>query len=965
MARSTSKVAIRVDVDSKDLDKLKADLKKSASNLQIMSKAAKENAKNMQKMQAELTKLNAKVAKGNKAVLGWLEGWKGLTARFLFVKHAATQVAHFARVVFNAAKRGAEFADMMAVMRRRVDGFDKVMSDARVATGGMMSDMAMAKSAALMSSFGIDMSRMGEIMSAVTKAAIATGQSADFMLSSFARGVARTSPLVLDNLGVQIALAAAYDEFAQQVGKASGELTKAEQITAVMNKTLSELARTSSDVDLDQTMSAPLQRMEAQMDNVTGEIGQFVASIALWGAELIGLAGPLGKIEETYERLSRAQLHFIRHSRTYSENVTKEFEAALKPLLSNFEKFEKKLAKISTEGGALRAMQNLAPESIKSDIDQWNAYNEVVSTFASEAARDAKRAALGLNGAIAGLHEEYLKTKTIGEFNALIASMPDVMDAGSESAEGVNQSLQELAKRGIEATTAALVGQTAATRESVVELSKANEEMLFYNEVMKAGGSANLMLAEANEAVKKSQKELSETMKRGNIPAGTQLGLQRSLSLALKDQSFWLNVTKSNWRSLIKELSKAGFDLPPFIIEMMGGMKGRRRGGGKAAGPDYLGLAKAKEQLRATKEEGSFLGPKEDLDLLKASNKFRAKELELQFKIDALEEKRSKRRRGLRKADKVSLETLKTQLQVTQEVLLADTERAVQKEATRLVDVALAADAAAGLKPSQFLTEAVGDRKSVFGDLVRDSADMYGMAFEAVEAQIDAIAETRAELFDEFGVSLDSLNPKLSQYEQSLIRQRDLMLDLKEVFGFMGSAIGEMGEQLDFFSGQLQSFSDMEPTAEFLKVREAVGILSQSMNAMAESANAAGMVTGAISGIGKMTASFVEGEREKAWVMAAMQQALAIAAFATLNIPGGIAHQVAAGMFMAIATGAIKTHRPAPPSGSATGAPKSGQAKSVENVVNVHISGLTTISEAELGFQINNALNTAKEHGYV
>ena len=84
-----------------------------------------------------------------------------------------------------------------------------------------------------------------------------------------------------------------------------------------------------------------------------------------------------------------------------------------------------------------------------------------------------------------------------------------------------------------------------------------------------------------------------------------------------------------------------------------------------------------------------------------------------------------------------------------------------------------------------------------------------------------------------------------------------------------------------------------------------------------------------------------------------------------MNIPGGIARQTAAAMFLSIATGAIKTHRPAPASMSAAGAPKSSQAKSVENVVNVHISGLTTISEAELGFQIHNALSTAKEHGYV
>ena len=39
------------------------------------------------------------------------------------------------------------------------------------------------------------------------------------MLDSFARGVARQSPLILDNLGIQISLKEVYDEYAASVGK--------------------------------------------------------------------------------------------------------------------------------------------------------------------------------------------------------------------------------------------------------------------------------------------------------------------------------------------------------------------------------------------------------------------------------------------------------------------------------------------------------------------------------------------------------------------------------------------------------------------------------------------------------------------------------------------------------------------------------------------------------------------------
>ena len=91
---------------------------------------------------------------------------------------------------------------------------------------------------------------------------------------------------------------------------------------------------------------------------------------------------------------------------------------------------------------------------------------------------------------------------------------------------------------------------------------------------------------------------------------------------------------------------------------------------------------------------------------------------------------------------------------------------------------------------------------------------------------------------------------------------------------------------------------------------------------------------------------------------------MAIAAFASQDYIGGAAHTIAAGMFAAIAAGAIKPPTPAT-SGMGKGAGRGGGGSQTETTINVHMSGLTTLTEAEVGAQIYQALGQAQQQGYV
>lgn len=62
----------------------------------------------------------------------------------------------------------------------------------------------------------------------------------NFLFESIARGIKRSSPLILDNLGIVVKLGPAYADFAESVGKTTEELTAEEKQIALLNAVLAQ-----------------------------------------------------------------------------------------------------------------------------------------------------------------------------------------------------------------------------------------------------------------------------------------------------------------------------------------------------------------------------------------------------------------------------------------------------------------------------------------------------------------------------------------------------------------------------------------------------------------------------------------------------------------------------------------------------------------------------------------------------
>lgn len=125
-------------------------------------------------------------------------------------------------------------------------------------------------------------------MEAVGKVAASTGQDVGFLLDSLVTGVGRLSPMILDNLGIQVDLNQAYEDYAASIGKSADELSKQEQQTALMNQVMTKLEENTAGMA---SPSGGMAQLKTAMTNLKDEIGvQLIPVITPFVGKLTELA---------------------------------------------------------------------------------------------------------------------------------------------------------------------------------------------------------------------------------------------------------------------------------------------------------------------------------------------------------------------------------------------------------------------------------------------------------------------------------------------------------------------------------------------------------------------------------------------------------------------------------------------------------------------------------------------------
>ena len=177
------------------------------------------------------------------------------------------------------------------------EGLGGSLEKLRAGSMGMVTDVDLMKSynqaAQLVSKDFAE--TLPDAMGYLSKVAAATGQDMGFMMDSLVKGVGRVSPMILDNLGVQVNLTEATEEWAKANGVAVEEMSKADQQAAVMAKTMELLARNTADMpDVAGSAAQQMAALQTTMKNLSSTLG------VVFLPPLVKIVGKLSELAAEY-----------------------------------------------------------------------------------------------------------------------------------------------------------------------------------------------------------------------------------------------------------------------------------------------------------------------------------------------------------------------------------------------------------------------------------------------------------------------------------------------------------------------------------------------------------------------------------------------------------------------------------------------------------------------------------------
>lgn len=330
------------------------------------------------------------------------------------------------------------------------------------------------------------------------------------------------------------------------------------------------------------------------------------------------------------------------------------------------------------------------------------------------------------------------------------------------------------------------------------------------------------------------------------------------------------------WSSAVDQLEKGTMKFA----------KRKRRGGGGG------GRKAAEEAMRKEIEGGLRLLEiqQEEGARAKVVAEFKRKNLDLEAKYAAILKSKLPQEAAL-----AALEARRLELQDKELAALAkiDAVEDAREDARRERAAARAADAhAANLERSRLIDLGRIDL-ALSGE--KDAKVIIALEFE----------RKRLEIAHDLLEATDSEAEALVRQTEAQIAMTQAMADYnREIERLEGQ---QLADQLrDASSALSRTTSQMAVSSkELAGLTQGTAMAADAWAGYADGTTDVGYaLAGTASAVGVAAQSFMEDERAKAGIAAAMEAAHAVAAYASLNIPAGIAHTVAAGMFTAIAAGA-------------------------------------------------------------
>jgi len=235
-------------------------------------------------------------------------------------------------------------------------GTDDMLAALKRGSAGMITNrdlmVSFNKAASMISTdFAV---RLPDAMGYLGKVSAATGQDMNYMLDSLVMGVGRLSPMILDNLGIQVNLTEANEAYAASMGKTAAELTKSEQQTALMNQVLEKLAvNTASMPDATETAAAKMERFKTALQDTKDSIGAALLPV-------------LGSMMEAFSAIADAVLPLLVN--LFQEHLAPALQSAAEFFMPIIEAVAHWIELVSGGADPLLAFQYIIRDLVPPDV---------------------------------------------------------------------------------------------------------------------------------------------------------------------------------------------------------------------------------------------------------------------------------------------------------------------------------------------------------------------------------------------------------------------------------------------------------------------------------------------------------------------------------------------------------------------------------------------------------------------
>lgn len=252
-------------------DKVRAELEKSG----VSAKEAADQVKVLEKQLADLEKVANVVGKGMIA-LG-----TSIVAAAGFAVKAAIEFESTAIAFENLSVSAGQVSD-------------DILSALQDASAGTVAanKLMLAANRAMVLGVADNTEEFTVLMEIARDRARAMGLTIEQAFNDIVTGIGRSSPLILDNLGLVINQVEANEDYAFSLGKTAEELTEAEKKQALLNAVLEQGQKTiDKNTQAELTASETIQALKANFADVTAEIGEsflpIVKDVSEWVINIV------------------------------------------------------------------------------------------------------------------------------------------------------------------------------------------------------------------------------------------------------------------------------------------------------------------------------------------------------------------------------------------------------------------------------------------------------------------------------------------------------------------------------------------------------------------------------------------------------------------------------------------------------------------------------------------------------